>query len=716
NYVEEATLDITDPTYWKATTTQIQEQQIDDQMQAACGDIDNDGEFEIITSHGNDEGINIWNFNGVSYEHEMLIWEYSASLSGIRIADIDDDGRVELAIAEYDQSRFYDYDENGYVASPLGQDVSTYSIGTPTIMDWDLDGDVEAAYGDYDGQLQVYMFNDTGAWTREFGPGIDTEYNSYSSAMGDIDDDGVIEIVLGSNNDNMYVYNSTSTTAEWNYNYGYGDIGHSYGDGFLISGEKDQGAYGVGAPTITLGEVQSAPPQSRIDNTGSRNITAAYLTMRIQNYSSGTWDNVSTIVSLQQVNIPIDDYIKIDQIWFNASGWNTTSSPNGTYRVYVELTTASGTLLYNNDDGTPMNVSYEFELDAIAPIISDNEPTNNTNVADPVLSEENTYEYTISITTDEPSVCKFSAQSGESWEDMFWISIEYQTTHYHRLQLIDEGTYDYYFKCMDSAGNIASEYNLHFTTEWNNRPTASQTTLSPELFNQSETVTLSATCYDLDTSNQNNDGMEECRFVGTQEGTAYNSSDWLSCTGSSCSCSCTITPAGVGSTGCPDVNILGDWSYQVECRDYYNITDSKDMNDTGVKANVTWDPETQTNIIIIEEEQNSGFNLSYQHTVEVNNTFGGESREAGWYHDASYNFYNNVDEWNYYQGTNCSGTEVPFDEFLITTDYYARIYYINSFGNGAFQDYAYKDDLGTYNRGCGIADFDNDGDYDFISG
>ncbi|MCL7413099.1 MAG: FG-GAP-like repeat-containing protein, partial [ANME-2 cluster archaeon] len=56
------------------------------------------------------------------------------------------------------------------------------------------------------------------------------------------------------------------------------------------------------------------------------------------------------------------------------------------------------------------------------------------------------------------------------------------------------------------------------------------------------------------------------------------------------------------------------------------------------------------------------------------------------------------------------------DEFIISGDDSARIYYKHSNKNGAFDGYVQIDDNAANTRGIAIADFDNDGDFDVVAG
>ena len=56
------------------------------------------------------------------------------------------------------------------------------------------------------------------------------------------------------------------------------------------------------------------------------------------------------------------------------------------------------------------------------------------------------------------------------------------------------------------------------------------------------------------------------------------------------------------------------------------------------------------------------------------------------------------------------------ETYLVATDDYSRIYTARSNGDGSFGPLTFTADIGHYTRGAAIADFDHDGDFDFVSG
>jgi hypothetical protein len=259
--------------------------------------------------------------------------------------------------------------------------------------------------------------------------------------FGDIDHDGTIELIVGDNGGNIQAFNSSTTTAEWTSSaFGLGVAGNYHGVGLLIAGERDQHGFGVGAPTINLGEVEKAPPQSRIDNTGTRNMTA-YVNMSVFNLTGSV---IETIVENWELNLTVGNYTKLDVIWSTAGGFDTASYADGNYTANAKITDSSGNILQNYNDSSYMNSSWTFEIDNTAPTLSYDVPGNKSTVADPTLSDDNNYRYAWSINTSELAICKFSTNANEAWKNMSWISQEYAATHYHKLELIDETIYYFY--------------------------------------------------------------------------------------------------------------------------------------------------------------------------------------------------------------------------------------------------------------------------------
>ncbi len=723
SYVKEAGLDVTDPSYWNSGADYTSfEEQVYYQMMGSVGDIDGDGVPEMLGQRYTSSGRrNLWQYGGNgTYEHQ----DYNNSgynYWGSSMLDVDMDGYPEL-ITDISAGipLVYDFDGETGTWSSTQADVDVghgYQM-TGGVADWDGDGIDEFVVGELNGRAHVFQINPTtGAYEREWY-GRDEGSYGVIAEFGDTDDDGVIEVIYPNSN-SIDFYESTSGPTngvpEATYT-GSPTMGYYYSDSMLITGRPDPQAHGVGAPKIIWDKAENMMPESYIKNTGGSSFDLTY-DIVVEKYVTSTWNLVSTIVS--DASAALASTIELDTaaVWDTAGGWNTGTQTDGDYRVRVRMKDDNGTTLIHTTDGSPLEYSYEFMIDTVAPTISFNTPASNgTAVADPVLSEENTYEYVWKINTDELALCRYSPVTGDTWGDMVPMDDDYKTTHFHRLQIIDESSYNFYIKCRDVRDNESSEFNLNFTTEWDNKPTSGPASISSMIFNDTETVTLSGTCYDMDTTNATNDGMKECQFQGTQNGVTRNGTDWKACTGTSCSCSCTVTGAGVGSTGCPDFAGDGDWAYRVVCRDQANNYDSSSYSDSAVRATVSWGTATQESITVSAGDAVQ--DLTYKKTVTVNNP-DGTVRGAGWSQNYTETLSSGVDSWSVYDGSTCSGDFIQKDIFVSIFDRDGKVWNSNIYGDSGLGVLEYQGDLfeGTDDSLDGkVADFNNDGYFDILSG
>jgi len=196
------------------------------------GDIDNDGEMEIVVGFDslaecyiNDDQLLIFNSTG------HLEWNFTAGFSvssSPAIADIDGDGEIELifgaSVVGCDScntticnlTRCNPIGCNMtdchtlygvlFVLNSTGQVEWIYETtgsidSSPAIADLDGEGDMEIIVGSNDGKL--YIFNSTGQveWSYQAGGAV------YSSpAIADINNDGNLEIIVGSEDGKIYAF------------------------------------------------------------------------------------------------------------------------------------------------------------------------------------------------------------------------------------------------------------------------------------------------------------------------------------------------------------------------------------------------------------------------------------------------------------------------------------------------------------------------------
>ena len=152
----------------------------------ALGDVDGDGRLEVVV--GSDDG-NVYVLHGANGQEK---WRY-ITRENVRasptLADIDGDGRLEIVIAS---NQIYALDARARRAKwtyPL----QTTNFSSAAIGDIDGDGRLEVVIGSYDNTLYA-LSGPTGALKWKFYVGNQIES---SPALGDIDGDGVIEVVFG---------------------------------------------------------------------------------------------------------------------------------------------------------------------------------------------------------------------------------------------------------------------------------------------------------------------------------------------------------------------------------------------------------------------------------------------------------------------------------------------------------------------------------------
>ncbi len=669
---------------------------IDNKACTVCGDVDMDGTPEIVSAQWYDEGLSVISYNGVGLQEEKWRDIHNSGTSGAA-GYVFDNEWAQMVFGDTDQPRVYEWSKDGMTNTGLGPDQGS-NHGTGSIMDWDQDGRTEVAIGEYGGAVRVYNVEDTGTFNLELGP-IDKGSYSMQPMFGDIDHDGAVELVAAWNNDLVYVFD-TAGAQEWvSGDLGGDQGGGAYSDGLLIAGEPDPQAFQVGAPRVTWGEAEAMAGKSEVMNDGSRAVDGKLL-MKVQK-NTGSWVDVAT-VSNEPILVGAGSSLDLGVEWANAGAWNTGAETTGPYRVYIALTDDGGTVFAKAGGGNA-EVAYDFGIDTDAPVVTEAEAAV---IADPTPDINEWYEYMWTVGTDEPALCRYSAES-EAWASMMPLDTQYATSHYHRMMLFDENAYTYYIKCRDVAGNEGS-LTLSFDTEWGHTPIPSATNKAAKMLENAGTWTISDMCYDIDqdtvSGNFIDDSMDYAELLqqGAHEGNIGNSAH-LDCDTET---SCTVNWG-------PNAFSKGDVDYRVSCTDHSGMTGALGVHNYGIRADTSWGSPTQSGTPTIEEE--GAADLEYRETITIDNSVGGDVRSAGWYYDESKGLDAGVDSWTLYDGQVCSGTAEASEEYIFVIDDYERAYMVHSYGDGSFSQLVYLGDYGNrMPRSSTMADFDNDGDYDVI--
>jgi len=199
-------------------------------------DLDQDGHQEVIFTTYNPFSVYVLKYNGTTFNRA---WPKVFSNSGgsqPTVADLDNDGDLEIIVVG---NALYAWHDSGEIVQGFPvSDISGFFMPAPAVGD--LTGDeipeiavgVDCSFYILDNQGNVFNgFPKTFQWpAKDAGCGI-----KYSQAIGDIDLDGINEVIIQVLNKHIYAYNA---------------------DGSLVSGIWDVSTiYGGPESDITIGDI-----------------------------------------------------------------------------------------------------------------------------------------------------------------------------------------------------------------------------------------------------------------------------------------------------------------------------------------------------------------------------------------------------------------------------------------------------------------------------
>ncbi|MCP4540894.1 MAG: DUF11 domain-containing protein, partial [Chloroflexi bacterium] len=196
----------------------------DNTQDAVLGDVDGDGDLDLISGNGNwSQGQqNVLYFNdGDGNPFDTITYTLGADgdqTYALALGDVDGDGDLDLAVGNWEQPNVIYFNDGS--GNPFDTITRTFGTGSDSTMalalgDVDKDGDLDLAVGNsgtFGEQNYVYL-NDGGAQGGTPGAFDTTSYpfdasdrRTYSLALGDVDDDGSLDLVVGNWNQQNYVY------------------------------------------------------------------------------------------------------------------------------------------------------------------------------------------------------------------------------------------------------------------------------------------------------------------------------------------------------------------------------------------------------------------------------------------------------------------------------------------------------------------------------
>lgn len=174
-------------------------------------DIDGNGDLEVIVGSNNDT---LYWLDAGTGATERAVWLQGDCDVAPAIADVDEDGKLEIAISST-SALFLLNGEDGSSVWTAAAAGGHYSM--PTIIDANGDGHLDVIHHSDAGRVYCVDRNGTVLWNTNIG-------SSYASqpagtAAADIDLDGVVEVIAGTDtpSDAVYCLNCNTGAVEWSW-------------------------------------------------------------------------------------------------------------------------------------------------------------------------------------------------------------------------------------------------------------------------------------------------------------------------------------------------------------------------------------------------------------------------------------------------------------------------------------------------------------------
>lgn len=186
-------------------------------MGCAWGDYDNDGHLDLLVANWTNQSNFMYRNNGDSTFSKITtgpVVNNSASSYNCSWGDYDNDGYLDLFVANFNSQYNVLYKNNGdgtftqITAGPIVNDVASSRSGS--WGDIDNDGYLDLFVANADQSNFLYINNGDETFTKIIsGPVVNDGGNSVSSSFGDYDNDGLLDLfVTNYDNENNFLYHN----------------------------------------------------------------------------------------------------------------------------------------------------------------------------------------------------------------------------------------------------------------------------------------------------------------------------------------------------------------------------------------------------------------------------------------------------------------------------------------------------------------------------
>ena len=327
----------------------------------ALGDVDRDGDFDLVVGNQGQQSRLYLNHGTGTFADATASRIPVGVLNTYPLAlgDVDGDGDLDLVVGNWQQQNCLYLNHGTGVfsdATPSRMPVGNYPTTSLALGDVDLDGDLDLVVGLRWGGSLLYLNNGTGTFTNATASRMPvSNANASSLALGDVDGDGDPDLVVGNRWGQILLYLNSGTGTFTDATTSRMPVGN-YATTSLALGDVD----GDGDLDLVVGNGGLSGSQSRLYlNTGTGTFTDATASrMPVGNYGT-------TSLALGDVDRDGD----LDMVLGNGSILGRQS------RLFLNL-------LRQLDAPYVLHIGRNYQLD----VYSRYGPTTTTETAFPVLS------------------------------------------------------------------------------------------------------------------------------------------------------------------------------------------------------------------------------------------------------------------------------------------------------------------------------------------